>query len=315
MSVILSPIPEHPALWTAAELAARPDWIRTLPALDAHELPAFARQIQTDLEEGAGACLVRGFPVDTLSEEDANAAFLRFCEQVGTPISQSAEGHRVFSVRDAGLADNDPRARGPNTRKKLTFHADRCDVIAFLCLQPAAEGGENDIVSSMLLYNDILATRPDLLELLMKPFHYTRHTVDLGNENPWCQQPIFSFTNGHFACNLLRVLIDRAAAMPELPDLTPEQIEALDLVQTLAENPARSHRFRLKRGDILFLNNWITLHRRTAFRDADEPELKRHILRAWLSVPNSRPLDPLFKDNYGAVEAGAIRGGMRESAV
>ena len=28
-------------------------------------------------------------------------------------------------------------------------------------------------------------------------------------------------------------------------------------------------------------------------------------------MPNSRPLDPLFADNYGAVEAGAIRGGMR----
>ena len=61
----------------------------------------------------------------------------------------------------------------------------------------------------------------------------------------------------------------------------------------------------------MLLNNWVTFHRRTAFEDWDEPSRKRHILRAWLSVPNSRPLDPLFKDNYGATEAGAIRGGMR----
>ena len=55
----------------------------------------------------------------------------------------------------------------------------------------------------------------------------------------------------------------------------------------------------------------MILHKRQAFTDWDEPELKRHILRLWLAMPNSRPIDPLFKDNYGAVEAGAVRGGMR----
>jgi len=305
-------ISEHPALWNSAELARHPDWDRQLPPPGTPECDALLKQVQHDLEHGSGACILRGFPVDEHNLESAQATLLAMCEQIGTPLSQSAEGHRVFSVRDAGLKMDDPRARGPNTRKKLSFHADRCDVIAFLCLQPAAEGGENDVVSSMLLYNELAAHHPDALALLMAPFHYARHTVDLGNENPWCRQPIFSFTEGHFACNLLRVLIDRAAAMSELPDLSPEQIAALDLVQTLAEDPARHHRFRLGRGDILFLNNWVTLHRRTSFTDAEDPALKRHILRVWLSVPNSRPLDPLFADNYGAVGAGELRGGMRQ---
>ena len=76
-------------------------------------------------------------------------------------------------------------------------------------------------------------------------------------------------------------------------------------------NMNMQHRFFLERGDLLFLNNWTTLHRRTEFEDHDTPELKRHLLRVWLSVPNSRPIDPLFVDNFGATEAGAIRGGMR----
>ena len=63
-------------------------------------------------------------------------------------------------------------------------------------------------------------------------------------------------------------------------------------------------------GDVLLLNNWVTLHRRTAFVDDPDPMQQRHILRAWLSMPNSRPIHPLFLDNYGATEAGAIRGGM-----
>ena len=227
------------------------------------------------------------------------------------PVSQSATGERVFHVRDAGFADDDKRARGPNTRKRLSFHTDRCDVIAFLCLKKAKSGGENFVVSSMAVFNHILDTRPDLLEVLMQPFYYIRHTVDSGNEFPFCQQPIFSFTEGHFACSFLRVLIDRAHHSDELPDLTPVQIEALDYLEAVCEDPKMHVRFYQEPGDILLLNNWTTLHRRSEFVDHDEPEKKRHLLRVWLSMPNSRPISPLFKDNFGETAAGSIRGGMR----
>ena len=92
------------------------------------------------------------------------------------------------------------------------------------------------------------------------------------------------------------------------------QREALDFLEAVAAEPGMGHRFIQRPGDLLFLNNWVTLHRRTEFEDHPEPERKRHILRIWLSVPNSRPLDPLFLENYGAVEAGALRGGMRAVA-
>ena len=64
----------------------------------------------------------------------------------------------------------------------------------------------------------------------------------------------------------------------------------------------------------MFMNTWVTLHKRSAFEDWPEPERRRQILRIWLSMPNSRPLDPMFADNYGAVSAGALRGGMRPKA-
>jgi len=230
---------------------------------------------------------------------------------LGTPVSQSPRGERIFSVRDAGLKEGDPRARGPNTRKRLTFHTDRADVVGFLCLQQARSGGDNDIASSMAVYNEILRTRPDLLQVLMEPFYYLRHTVDHGNDRPWCRQPVFSFRDEHFACCLLRVLIERAHQHEDLPDLTAAQVEALDLVESIADSDEYRVRFRQEPGDLIWLNNWLVLHKRQAFEDWQEPERRRHILRLWLSMPNSRPLDPMFIDNFGAVEAGAIRGGMK----
>ncbi len=151
---------------------------------------------------------------------------------------------------------------------------------------------------------------PELTRTLMEPFYYLRHNVDTANQLPFCQQPIFSVTEGHFAASFLRVLIDRAYASPDLPDMTPMQQDALNQLETMADNPDFHVTFRQEPGDILFLNNWVTFHRRDEFKDAEETSSKRDLLRVWLSVPNSRPLAPLFADNYGNTAAGSLRGGI-----
>ena len=293
-------------VWKRDDLMCRTDW---QGRYDEADFPT----IRETLEIGPGALMLRGFPVERFDCDGARAAFQVWCAQLGTLLSQNEKGEAVFDVANAGFADSDPRMRGPNTNKKLSFHTDRCDVIAFLCWRQARAGGENELVSSMHLYNEIGKRRPDLLEILMQPFVYKRHTVDLGNERPYCEQPIFSFRDGFFACSFLRVLINRAHADPELPDLSSKQIEALDFLEEVANEPVQSGRFRQEPGDILLLNNWITLHRRSAFEDHEDPEERRRLFRIWLSMPNSRPIDPNFEANFGATGAGELRGGFRTS--
>jgi hypothetical protein len=339
---------EHAAVWTGPQLAERPEWNHVLTDAERAELldllgglqepgstippgkrpwdawsskdvplpdlAARLKRIQLELEDGAGVARVRGFPSEGLNPTEVRALYWAFSLHLGTAVSQSAAGEKIFSVRDAGFSAEDPRSRGPNTARKLSFHTDRGDVTGFLCLQSAKSGGDNEIASSMAVYNAVLERRPDLIPVLMNPFYYLRHTVDQGNDQPWCLQPVFSFTDGHFACCLLRVLIERAHGDPRLPDLTPDQIDALDLVEAVAEEGETHLQFRQEAGDLIFINNWTVLHRRASFVDHAEPELRRHILRTWLSMPNSRPLDPTFRENWGAVEPGAVRGGMRPAA-
>ena len=295
---------EQLAVWKGDELTASPDWIR--PFSD-----ATADQIRRQLENGVGAMLLRGFPVEDHSKDSARETFREWCASLGTLLSQNEKGDTVFDVSDAGLGKNDPRTRGPNTNKKLSFHTDRCDVIAFLCWKQAKSGGENELVSSLHLYNEIARRRPDLLAVLMETFVYKRHSVDLGNNLPHCEQPIFSFQDGYFACSFLRVLIDRADADPDLPDLTEKQKEAMDFLETVADEPGQACHFLQEPGDVLLLNNWVTLHRRSAFEDFETPAEKRCLFRVWLSMPNSRPIDPRFAANFGSTGAGEIRGGFK----
>ena len=246
--------------------------------------------------------------------ENTKTWFLSICQNLGTPLSQNIEGDLVLSVQNAELSKNDPKVRGPNTNQKLSFHTDRCDVIAFLCIQPAKSGGENQIVQSENIEKIIRKERPELHAVLCQKFPYKTHTVDGANPMPFCEQPIFSWRNGFFACSYLRVLIDRAHKDPDCPTLSKVQKDALDFLDSVCDRKELQTRLTLRRGDILFLNNWTTLHRRTAFEDYKEPKQKRHLLRIWLSMPNSRPLDESFKPNFGSVEPGALRGGIRSLA-
>ncbi|MEM7696961.1 MAG: TauD/TfdA family dioxygenase [Verrucomicrobiota bacterium] len=293
-----------PSRWTADELVARDDWRLCYG-------DASVEAIRELLENGPGIVLLSEFPLADSGVDEARQRFLDWCGTIGTPLSQNEKGDPVFDVANAGFAADDPRSRGPNTKRSLSFHTDRCDVIAFLCWRQARVGGENEIVSSRLLHDTLLERRPDLVEILRETFVYKRHTVDLGNELPYVEQPIFSFCEGQFACAFLRVLIDRADKDPELPDLSDAQREALDELEKIAAEAGHAIQLLQQPGDVLLVNNWTTLHRRSGFEDHPDPENQRRLFRVWLSMPNSRPIDPRFAANYGATDGGAIRGGFR----
>jgi alpha-ketoglutarate-dependent taurine dioxygenase len=250
-------------------------------------------------------------PLDQVDVAGATAMFWGLSAHLGTAVPQTAAGDRIFHVRDEGYAENHPQARGPSSRKRLSFHTDRCDVIAFCCLQQAKSGGENHVLSARRLYDEIHARRPDLAEVLQQPFYYQRHNVDPANRSAYYQQPVFSFYEGHFTGQLLRVLIERAYAAGEVPPMSPLQREALDFLEATADDPTLYVEFRQEPGDVVLMNNLTTFHRRTEFEDHSDFDRRRHLLRIWLATPISRPLDPLFAASYGSTAAGSIRGGMR----
>ncbi|BBM82006.1 TauD/TfdA family dioxygenase [Candidatus Uabimicrobium amorphum] len=326
-----------PCVWYAEDLQQSSTWQFTLSSEELQEidtaihqvdnlenwqqltpqnfsLPQTAKKlqhIQKFIEEDAGLALLKGFPREKYNVQQITAIFWVLAQHIGHPISQSADDDKIFSVRDAGFPVGHPKSRGPNTKNKLSFHTDRCDVISFFCVEKAKEGGENLIVSSPAIHNEIQEKHPHLLPVLYNTFYNKRHNVDAGNSKPFCELPIFSQHEGHFAANIMRVLIFRAHEMEETPDLSPLQKEALELLEEMAADPKMHIRFTQEPGDILFVNNFITFHSRTEFEDHELDEKKRHLLRIWLAVPNSRPLSPLFAPNYGNTNAGAVRGGMK----
>ena len=90
--------------------------------------------------------------------------------------------------------------------------------------------------------------------------------------------------------------------------LTDIQREALDFVQDVANRPELRLRMHFAEGDMQFINNHAILHAREAYEDFDDPEMKRHLLRMWISLPQARrrQLAPILAERYAFVERGGI---------
>ena len=281
--------------------------------VDDFPLPTFAPALaamRDELEDGLGLTLFRGFPVDRYAVDDLRAIYWGVCRHIGTAISQSWRGDVIGDVRDIGTDVKGPEGRGYTSRAELEYHCDSADVTGLFCLTVAKSGGRSFVVSSLAVHNEVARRRPDLLDVLYTPYYWSRQGQELPGEPPYYPQPVFGVRDGHFTSRYIRTHIRSAQRFADVPRLSPQQIEALDLVDAIAADPAFHLSFQLEPGDILFLNNHVTYHSRTEFEDWAEPARKRHLLRLWLSVPNSRPLPEAFSAIYRDRRPGAVRGGF-----
>jgi hypothetical protein len=325
-----------PSAWRGEDLARSEDWIHRLSDADIAEIDAAlasARDrglglmdidraafplprlgkaldaIHRELLAGRGFVLIRGLPMDRYSTEEAAMAYWGIGRYLGNPVSQNAKGHLLGHVRDLGYDVNDPNVRVYQTTERQCYHADSCDFVALLCLRGARRGGHSSLVSSVTLHNEILARRPDLLPVLFEPFRVDRRGEVPEGMKPYFEMPVFTWHDGLLSGYYVRRYIESAQRFPDVPKLTARQIEALDLLDALADDPALHHEMEFEPGDMQVLHNHQILHDRTAFEDWAEPDRKRHLLRLWLCPPDGRPLPDCFRARWGSIEIGQ-RGGI-----
>jgi hypothetical protein len=222
---------------------------------------------------------------------------------------QNAEGHLLGHVRDLGLSSEDPNIRIYQTRERQTHHTDSSDVVGLLCLQPAKSGGLSSLVSSTTIFNEMRTRRPDLLKVLLEPIETDRRGEVPEGGKPFFNIPIFNYHNGLVSAIYQRQYIESARRFAGVTPLTSQQIEALDLLDQLANDSHLNLTMELERGDIQLVHNHTIFHDRTAFEDYSEPERKRHLLRLWVAPPGARSLPEVYSERFGSIMPGH-RGGV-----
>ena len=129
------------------------------------------RDISNEVHNGHGFKVVRGVPVDEYSREDNIIIYAGISSHVA-----SARGRQIIArpsqmvlnhVKDLMSASQKKNIGvATYTSDQLIFHTDIGDIISLFCLGTAAEGGCSQLASSWHVYNELAATRPDLIKTM-----------------------------------------------------------------------------------------------------------------------------------------------------
>jgi len=295
-----------PSVWKTGDLGPTRSWVRPLTPEMTDEIEAGVRKVRAkglafneitrddfplsetadllaesydDLNAGRGFAVIGGLPVDRFSYDECLLAYGGLSAYFGRIVVQNYEGNVVVDVIDKGIP-YDHTSRGYSSNKLLPFHTDGADYVSLVCLGEAAEGGRSLIASAAEVYNEILRTRPDCLEPLLRGFYHHRRGQHDPGENPLSAQrvPVFSFRDGLLHCCYNRNPIEWA--QKEGVVLDAEEIEALDYLDSICARPENQLSMEMRKGDLQFVNNYVILHSRTDYRD--DAAHRRHLVRLWM---------------------------------
>jgi alpha-ketoglutarate-dependent taurine dioxygenase len=282
---------ELPAIADATHAVSPPDLDAILagrrPATLGSRVQELARE---HLDGQLGIFLLTGMP--GLSVEHATEVTLAVSQLLGRLLPQDSQGALVRQVADRGLRLGEGRTgRYSDSRDGGNLHTDGPhhpspvpDCFALFCVQQAESGGELCIVHAGAL----LERLPDrVIEVLQQDFHFDRREADA--DPPTVTRPVLSLGPPMRVC-YLREYIQIGHRLPHVPALTDRQLDALDALDALLDDPEGQSRIRLKPGQLIVVNNRCLLHGRTAFTDAPDHGQKRLMLRTWIqrAEPGSR---------------------------
>jgi alpha-ketoglutarate-dependent taurine dioxygenase len=301
--------------------------------LEDFPLPCFAPladEIRAELEEGSGILLLRGLDPARYTPQEQRILYAGLCRHIGTLVYSNRAGEIMREIRDVardGGADPGqrygalPDSGKPGaflssyartlTNQQLRFHTDRCDVVALFCIRQALRGGVSKLCSSPAVHNAMLARRPELCAALYEPMWRSRFGEEDATDDSSYPLPVWGVRGAKFTSHYSRTFIEVAQRRSEVPRLSAEQAEALDLLHDLAEELCFEMIFRP--GDIQFVNNHVIYHARTAFEDDPDQGADRLLMRLWMAMPNSRALPEDHAVLWRNIEAGALRGGIGQT--
>ena len=321
----------HPAAWKSADIGGKAGFVRALTTeqlagfdillkqteklapqnvtrrdFDHPAINRLGADLKQEIMEGCGMVILTGITREKYSDQQMERIYFGLGTHLGVAAEQSAWGDKLGYVREE---EDDPVARGYRSSAELNMHTDSYEMVGLMCLQKAASGGYSGMVSTLAIHNEILRTRPDLLEPLYRGFHYAIPEVRF-SAKPITDGmiPVFCNVDGKVSCNYASSFMRAAAEQMKVP-LPDGLSEGLDYFDETADREDFALRFMLEPGEIMLWHNFIYLHSRTEFKNSATQ--KRLLLRLWMDVPEGRPVDPAvheraaaYKRSYAEKKAG-----------
>lgn len=298
-----------PAAWWGSDLAGSDEWVvhldddqvdelvrataeavasgRPMGELTAADFPlprltADIGQWRRELDEGRGFVVVRGLPVRSWTELEAETAFWCLGLHLGRPGAQNGDGDLLGHVLDLGEDANHAASRLYRTNSDIRFHCDAADVVGLLCLRTAEAGGASRLVSSVTVFDQLRSHDPELAAQLFEPFKLDAR-LEPGREPRFTMVQPCCF-DGERLRTFMHTEYFSSVDRHEGVEIEPVQAAALEAWERIAERPDVHLDMELEIGDVQLVSNHTVVHARRGYVDAEDPSERRHLLRLWLSL-------------------------------
>ena len=238
------------------------------------------------LDADGGLAIVTGHGLADLSDNVLAGFHLAIAEALGEPVGQNGANETLAEVR-ASHTEGAPGARGYENNDSMLPHSDAADFAGIMCLAQAETGGTSLFASALDIHDILAEEAPELLHHYYRDWVWNVGALGFpGVERPF-RLPIFSVSRGRLSCRYSPSLL-RGGAIASNETLTDAQVRALDLFEEVALRDDVVARYRLTRGESVWMNNQTLLHGRDAFCDGDGADRARRLLRAWSRSTSAR---------------------------
>ncbi|KAI0399867.1 Clavaminate synthase-like protein [Xylaria palmicola] len=241
------------------------------------------RALSRRVHEGEGFVVLRGLEPWTYKRLENTIVFTGIASYIANRRGvQCADGPIMTHIFDYSteIEEKEKLNEGylghANRTSPLPFHTDDGHIISLYCVKSADIGGRTLLASSWAIYNELLSTRPDIIETLKEDWLWDSFTL----QNPSFNRPLISEVDEKLICNYRIRPFQGTPGYPRNPELGPlpaHHEEALDIVGQIAQRLCLG--FEFKTGDIQFVNNLSILHAREEFKRAEGAGSRRHLLR------------------------------------
>lgn len=229
----------------------------------------------------SGLATLKNVPVDLSSEELEIMSFI-ISSYLGLPMYNNRDGVYIWPLIPKQIEsskDIEGNVRYGNTGNALNFHTDTTTFAGLLCVTPAESGGENEIVSTVLVHNELSRTHNNLLEVLYSNFFIDRRGEEMAGESPYATLPIFGLNKAkQLKTHWSKSYTLEAYKKHDVPPLSTAQTQALTLLEETILKFSREKQILVKaeKGDIIFMNNNLIFHNRLPFAGP------RYLMRMWV---------------------------------
>ena len=263
-------------------LALRPD------SFDMPACRAAIEVVRRILTSGVRFALLSRLPIEELSLEEAKALYWMLASMLARPVAQKLDGTIVYDVHDTGQqALPGSGIRPDKTNIDLQFHNDNAYnatmpvYVGLLCVRPSMAGGMSRVMSFYTAHNALRERHADVLPRLYQPFWFDRQREFHPGEPSTFSAPLFVRDGDRLSARLSLHQIRGGYAL-QGGTLDNETTAAIEAIKGVFADPSLQFDFYLKAGEMQFVANREVGHSRTEFRDHDEVERRRLLIRLWL---------------------------------